>query len=470
MTPRQLVQKIKRDQIEFIDLRFMDFPGLWQHKMYEAADLTEQKLTAGLGFDGSCIRGWTAINEADMLLLPVIESARIDPFYERPTLSMIADVKDPVTKKEYSRDPRSVARKAARYMKETKIADTALFSPEMEFFVFDNASYDQSVNAASYFVDSSEGMWNRGRDDPTNLGYQIRLREGYFPIPPTDTLSELRCEMVDVLKQMGIPVVSHHHEVATGGQCEIDLAHLDLVAMADACMMYKYVVKNVAARHGRVATFMPKPLFMDNGSGMHTHFSLWKGEKPLMSGRHYAGLSQLGLYAVGGILKHAPALLAFTNPTTNSFKRLVPGYEAPVYLTYSSRNRASAVRVPVYHNTPETKRLEIRFPDCSSNPYLAFTALLMAALDGVRRKIDPGDPLDRDMNELTAKQVDALPTTPIDLDAALDALERDNAFLLAGDVFSEDLIHFWIKYKRENEANELRARPHPYEFCMYFDI
>ncbi|MAE62183.1 MAG: type I glutamate--ammonia ligase [Planctomycetaceae bacterium] len=470
MTPKQLVQLIKRDSIEFIDLRFMDFPGRWQHKMYEAVDLNEDKLADGLGFDGSCIRGWSAINEADMLLVPVLDTARVDPFYDRPTLSMIADIKDPVTRKEFSRDPRSVARKAQRYMKTTKIADAAMFSPEMEFFVFDNVSYDQTVNAATYRVDSSEGMWNRGNDDPTNLGNQIRLREGYFPVPPIDTLGNLRNEMVDVLKQMGIPVVSHHHEVATGGQCEIDLAHLDLVAMADVCMMYKYVVKNVAARHGKVVTFMPKPLYQDNGSGMHTHFSLWKSGKPLMSGRHYAGLSQLGLYAVGGILRHAPALLAFTNPTTNSYKRLVHGYEAPVYLTYSSRSRASAVRVPVYHNTPETKRVEIRFPDCSANPYLAFAALLMAALDGVRHKIDPGDPLDRDMTDLTEDEILDLSTTPANLDEALDALAADHDFLLAGDVFNSDLIRFWIKYKREIEAAELHSRPHPYEFCMYFDI
>lgn len=469
MTPKQVLQLIRQKHIEYIDCRFMDFPGSWQHEMYSPDHFTEDVFANGLGFDGSCIRGWEAINEADMLLLPVAETARIDPFYERPTLAIICDVKDPVTKKLYSRDPRSIARKAAAYLKESKVADAAQFSPEMEFFVFDHARFDQTINAGHYHVDSAEGIWNRGSEDATNLGQQIRTAEGYFPVPPADSLSELRCEMVDLLKELGIGVQSHHHEVATGGQCEIALRHRNLLEMADTCMLYKHVVKNVAARHGRVATFMPKPLYGDNGSGMHTHFSLWKGGKPILGGRHYGGLSQLGLYAVGGILRHARALTALTNPTTNSFKRLVPGFEAPVNLVYSTRNRWAAVRIPVYQDDPRTKRLEIRFPDSACNPYLAFSAIVMAAIDGVKNKIDPGDPVDIPIDQLDTETRAGIDKAPADLGEALDALEADHEFLLAGDVFTPEVIRYWIKYKREQEVAELRHRPHPYEFCMYFD-
>jgi glutamine synthetase len=463
MTPRQVIQLIRKHKVQFVDCRFMDFPGFWQHQMYSAAELSESTFTTGFGFDGSAIRGWEAINEGDMILLPVPDTARIDPLYEIPTLAIICDVKDPVTKKLYSRDPRSVARKAEAYLKQSRIADAAMFSPEMEFFVFDRVRYDQTVNSAVYEVDSAEGIWNRGKDHPSNLGNQIRTAEGLFPVPPVDTLAELRCAMVGVLQQMGIIVESHHHEVATGGQCEIALRHQPLLAMADTCMIYKHVVKNVAHRHGRVATFMPKPLLGDNGSGMHTHFSLWKAGKPIMGGRHYAGLSQVGLYAIGGILRHARALCALTNPTTNSYKRLVPGYEAPTNLVYSSRNRTAAIRIPVYDNDPQTKRLEVRFPDCSCNPYLAFSAMLMAAIDGIKNRIDPGDPVD------SPRTTDAT-AAPVALSEALTALESDHAFLLEGGVFTEDVIHYWIKYKRDNEVAQLRARPHPYEFCIYFDI
>lgn len=470
MTPKQVLQLVKSKNIEFIDCRFMDFPGLWQHTTYPATELTEESFVDGFGFDGSSIRGWQAINESDMLLHPVAETAKIDPFLQHPTLSLICDIKDPVTKKEYSRDPRSVARKAVAYMKDTKIADTAYFGPEMEFFIFDNVWYDQSVNQGGYFVDSQEGIWNRGKRDPSNLGYQVRLKEGYFPTPPMDTGTNIRSEMVDVMLQMGIPVECHHHEVATGGQAEIDLRFQEMVHMADTCMYYKYIVKNVAARHGKVATFMPKPLFEDNGSGMHTHISLWKGGKPLMAGKKYAGLSELGLYMIGGILKHAPALIAFTNPTTNSFKRLVPGYEAPVNLVYSSRNRSAAIRIPMYQDNPKTKRVEFRCPDSSSNPYLAFAALLMAALDGIQNKIDPGDPLDKDLYDLEPEEYATISSTPPSLGRALRELEADYEFLLKGDVFTEDVIHYWIKYKQDNEVKALDLRPHPYEFCMYFDI
>lgn len=470
MTPQQVLKLIKDENIRFIDLRFMDFPGLWQHLSLPVSELSLDSFTNGFGFDGSSIRGWQAINESDMLLIPVANTAKIDPFLQHPTVSMICDVRDPITKKEYSRDPRSIARKTIAYLKSSRIADTAYFGPELEFFIFDNVWYDQGINYAKYFVDSREGIWGRGDEEPTNLGYKIRLKEGYFPTPPMDTMQNIRAEMVATLIDLGIPVEAHHHEVATGGQCEIDMRYQDLVTMADNVMLYKYVVKNVAARHGKVATFMPKPLFQDNGSGMHVHFSLWKGNKPLFAGNKYAGLSQLGLYAIGGILKHARSLCAFTNPTTNSYKRLVPGYEAPVNLVYSSRNRSAAIRIPMYSDNPKTKRLEFRCPDPSCNPYLAFSAMVMAAIDGIQNQIDPGDPLDKDIYHLTAAEYEKIGSAPADLEEALDALEEDHEYLLNGDVFTADVIHYWIKYKRENEVDALRVRPHPYEFCMYFDI
>jgi len=470
LTPKQVMALIEKEQIEFIDCRFMDFPGLWQHVTIPSTKLTESMFTTGFGFDGSCVRGWQAINEADMLLVPVAYTARVDPFFQHPTLSLICDVKDPATKKEYSRDPRSIARKARDYLRKSNIADDICFSPEMEFFIFDNVWYDQTTNKAGYFVDSQEGVWNRGKEDALNLGYQIRQHEGYFPCPPTDAGSNLRSEIVRIMNQMGITADRHHHEVATGGQGEIDLRYEPLVTMADNCMYYKYIVKCVAARFGKVATFMPKPLFEDNGSGMHTHISFWKDDKPLMAGRKYAGLSQFGLYVIGGILKHAPALLAFTNPTTNSYKRLVPGYEAPVHLIYSSRNRAAAIRIPIYQDNPKTKRIEFRCPDSSANPYLAFTAITMAAIDGVKNKIDPGSPLDKDLADLEPMEYESIDHTPLQLTDALNALEQDHEFLLEGGVFTEDVIRYWIKYKRENEVAALQVRPHPYEFCMYFDI
>lgn len=469
MTPKQVLTLIGREKIEFVDLRFMDFPGSWQHKIYTAGEITEKTFSDGVGFDGSCVRGWEAVNEGDMLLVPVPTTARIDPFCQRPTLSMICDVKDPVTKKQFSRDPRSVARKAERYMLDSGVADKALFSPELEFFVFDRVRYEQSINHAVYEVDSAEGEWARGQDDPMNLGHQLRRNQGLFPSPPMDSLSELRAEMVSVLQQMGVRVESHHHEVSTGGQCEIDLKALPLVQMADAAMIYKYVVKQVAARHGKSATFMPKPLHGDNGSGMHTHLSLFKGTKNIMAGRHYAGLSQIGLHAIAGILAHAPAIIALSNPTTNSFRRLIPGYEAPTQLTYSSRNRWAAIRIPTYSADPNDRGIEIRFPDGSANPYLAFAALLMAALDGIERKLQPDDPVDIDIAELPARQRRKIAGAPHDLSAALDALETDHDFLLAGDVFSKDLITHWIGYKRETEIEPLHQRPHPFEFCMYYD-
>jgi glutamine synthetase len=470
MTPEAVLKLCKQKKIRFVDLRFMDFPGLWQHTTVPVNELTLDSFEHGFGFDGSSIRGWQAINESDMLLTPVADTATIDPFPTAPTMAIICNVRDPITKKEYSRDPRSIARKAVAYLQKTGIADHANFGPELEFFVFDEAYYDQGINFSKHRVGSKEGIWDRGNEDPSNRGYQVRLKEGYFPTPPMDTLQNIRGEMVDVLIELGIPVEAHHHEVATGGQCEIDMRYQDLVTMADSVMMYKYVAKNVAARHGKVVTFMPKPLFGDNGSGMHVHFSLWKGDKPLFAGNKYAGLSQMGLYAIGGILKHAPALCALCNPTTNSYKRLVPGYEAPVNLVYSSRNRSAAIRIPMYSEKASTKRIEFRCPDSSCNPYLAFSGMVMAAIDGIENKIDPGDPMDKNIYHLTAEESARISSAPGSLEEALNALENDHDFLLKGDVFTADVIHYWIKYKRENEVDALRIRPHPYEFCMYFDV
>ena len=470
MTPKQVLQLVESEGIEYVDCRFLDFPGAWQHTHYAAAELTEDTFENGFGFDGSAIRGWQAINESDMILLPVADTAVIDPFYQHPTLSIICDIKDPVTRKQYSRDPRSIARKAEKYLKDAGIADAAMFGPELEFFLFDSVRYGQDINSAEYRVDSAEGIWNTRLNDPTNLGNQVRQREGYFPTPPMDSMCDLRSEMASVMQKMGIAVECHHHEVATGGQAEIDLRYLPLVQMADACMMYKYVVKNVAHQHGKVATFMPKPLFGDNGSGMHTHFSMQKDGKNIFAGKRYAGLSQTGLYAIGGILKHAASLLAFTNPTTNSFKRLVPGFEAPVHFVYSSRNRSAAIRIPVYRPDPSTKRLEFRCPDPACNPYLAFAAITMAAADGIKNKIDPGDPLDKNLYDLTPDEYENIVAAPEDLQSALAALQQDHAYLLEGGVFTDDVIHYWIKYKRDNELDALRQRPHPHEFSLYFDV
>ncbi len=457
-------------KIEFVDLRFLDFPGLWQHLTVPVSELTEESFTAGFGFDGSSLRGWQAINESDMLIVPVADTAVVDPFMARPTLMLICNVKSPIDFKEYSRDPRSIGRKCEAYLAQSGIADTACFGPEPEFFIFDHARYDQTVNGAHYYVDSAEGVWNRGDDNPDNLGHKVRLKEGYFPLPPTDQGQDIRSEMMAVLQQCGIAVEAHHHEVATGGQAEIDMLFDTLVNMSDKVMLYKYVTKNVAAWFGKTVTFMPKPLFQDNGSGMHIHFSLWKGDTPLFAGDGYAGFSKMGMHAIGGILKHASSLLAFTNPTTNSYKRLVPGYEAPVNMVYSSRNRSAAIRIPTYSENPRTKRLEFRCPDSSCNPYLAFSAMTMAAIDGIKNEIDPGDPIDKDIYHLSAEEYAKIASAPVDLDAALNALEADHKYLLEGDVFTDDVIYYWMKYKRENEVDALRQRPHPFEFCMYFDL
>jgi glutamine synthetase len=468
--PKDVASLIEKEKIQVIDLRFMDFPGLWQHFSIPAREFEEELFEHGLGFDGSSIRGWQAINESDMLVKPVPESAFVDPFLEHRTLVLICNIADPITGEDYTRDPRNIARKAEAYVKASGVADTAYFGPEAEFFIFDDIRFDQNEHEGYYFVDSVEGRWNTGRAEGPNLGYKPRYKEGYFPVPPTDSLQDMRSEMMLSLENVGVPIEAQHHEVATGGQAEIDMRFASLVKMADNLLKYKYVIKNVARAHNRTVTFMPKPLFNDNGSGMHVHLSLWRGSENLFAGDGYAGLSETAMYAIGGILKHAPALLAFTNPTTNSYKRLVPGFEAPVNLAYSSRNRSAAVRIPMYYTSAKAKRLEFRCPDPSCNPYLAFSAITMAALDGILNKTHPGEPLDKDIYDLPPEELAKVPHTPDSLANALKALEEDNAFLLKGDVFTQDVVETWIDYKMTNEVEALALRPHPWEFALYYDV
>ena len=460
---------IKAHDIQIIDVRFMDFPGLWQHFSLPAMDFEAEVFEEGLGFDGSSIRGWKSINESDMLVVPDPDTAFVDPYLDIPTLVMICDIVDPITRSRYTRDPRSLARNAENYLKSTGIADTAYFGPEAEFFVFDDIRFDQTHNTGYYYIDSQEGRWNTGREEGPNLGYKPRYKEGYFPVPPSDSLQDIRSEMILNMKNCGLAVEAHHHEVATGGQGEIDFKFAPLLNCADQLVIYKYIVKNTAKKHGKTATFMPKPLFEDNGTGMHVHQSLWRGDEPLFAGSGYAGLSEEALHYTGGILKHAAALCAFAAPTTNSYKRLVPGYEAPVNLAYSQRNRSAAVRIPMYSASPKSKRIEFRCPDPTCNPYLTFAALLMAGIDGIQNKIDPGNPLDKDLYDLEPEEAAQVPQTPGSLDEALNALEDDHEFLLKGDVFTEDVIQTWIEYKRENEVDAIRLRPHPFEFALYYD-
>ena len=451
-------------QAKMVDLKFTDLLGSWQHMTLPLSAFDESAFEDGLGFDGSSIRGWQGISESDMLLVPQAETAILDPATEEPTMSIICEVIDPVTREPYPKDPRRLARKAEEHLRSTGIADTAYFGPESEFFVFDTVAHDMSVNYAHYEVDSDEGHWNSGLP---GLGYTLRPKEGYFPPAPHDTLHDLRTEMVLTLERLGIPCECHHHEVATGGQCEIDMRFGTLTRMADQVMTYKYVVKNVARSHGKTVTFMPKPLFGDNGSGMHTHQSLWREGAPLMADPSgYAGLSKLARNYVGGLLAHAPALLAFCAPTTNSYRRLVPGYEAPVNLVYSQRNRSACIRIPMYSESPKAKRIEFRCPDPTANPYLAFSAMLMAGIDGIERELDPGAPADYDLFEESRGEVAQVPGS---LEASLAALEADHAFLTKGGVFSEDLIRTWIDWKRENEVDVVRLRPHPAEFFLYYD-
>jgi glutamine synthetase len=469
-TPKDVLNFVKEANVRVIDLRFMDFPGLWQHFSVPVRELDEDSFEKGFGFDGSSIRGWKSINESDMLVKPVANTAFIDPFLQEKTLVLICNICDPITGEDYTRDPRHIAIKAEKYLQNSGIADVVYIGPEAEFFIFDEIRFDQNEHEGYYYLDSKEGRWNTGREEEPNLGYKPRYKEGYFPVPPTDSQQDLRTEMMLTLEDMGIQIEAQHHEVATGGQAEIDMRFGPLLEMADNLLKYKYVIKNTAFKHNKTVTFMPKPVFNDNGSGMHVHLSLWKGGKNLFAGNGYAGLSEIGLYAIGGILKHAPALLAFTNPTTNSYKRLVPGFEAPVNLAYSQRNRSAAVRIPMYSVSEKAKRFEFRCPDPSANPYLAFTAMTMAAIDGILNKIDPGDPLDKDIYDLPPEELARVPQTPGYLHEALAALRKDHDFLLKGDVFTQDVIDTWIDYKMENEVKALNLRPHPWEFAMYYDI
>ncbi|HEV56959.1 MAG TPA: type I glutamate--ammonia ligase [Phycisphaerales bacterium] len=469
MTPKEFFEFAKKHDAKMVDLKFVDLLGTWQHCSFPVDTWDEGTFEEGVGFDGSSIRGWQGIHMSDMLAVPDPDTAVLDPFFAKPTVSVIADIVDPVTKKPYSRDPRYVAQKGVAYMKSTGIADQCFIGPEPEFFIFDEVRYEQNQHTGFYRIDSVEGAWNTARFEEPNLGYKPSFKGGYFPVSPTDTYHDLRGEMVEEMQKVGIVVEAHHHEVATAGQSEIDMQFAELVHMADQFMWYKYIIKNVAKRAGKSVTFMPKPIFQDNGSGMHTHLSLWKGGQTLMAGDKYAGLSDVGLYAIGGILKHAPAILAFAAPTTNSYRRLVPGFEAPVNLVMSARNRSAAVRIPMYSASPKAKRLEFRCPDPTANGYLAWTAMLMAALDGVQNKIDPGEPLDLDIYELSAEELAKYPHTPGSLAEAIDALEADHKFLFAGGVFTDDLIEMWITWKRENELEPIALRPHPYEFHLYYD-
>jgi glutamine synthetase len=460
----------KEEGVKIVDIRFMDFPGVWQHFSVPISELEEGSFEDGFGFDGSSIRGWQPINASDMLVIPDATSAKIDPFFEAKTLVLIGNIVDPVTRESYTRDPRFIAQKAENYLKSSGIGDTVYIGPEAEFFIFDNIRFESSRNMSFYEIDSIEGNWNTGREEDPNLGYKPRHKEGYFPVPPMDKFQDLRSEMLLTLESLGIDIEAQHHEVATAGQAEIDMRFKPLLQMSDQLMWFKYVLKNVAYRHGHTVTFMPKPIFEDNGTGMHTHISIWKDGSPLFAGDKYAGVSQEALWAIGGILTHARAVCAFSNPTTNSYKRLVPGFEAPVNLAYSSRNRSAAVRIPMYSDNPKAKRLEFRTPDPSCNGYLAFSAILMAALDGIENKIDPGDPLDKNIYDLPAEELAEIPSAPGSLDEAIKALEEDNAFLLKGDVFTKDAIDMWIEYKTENEVNPVKLRPHPHEFYLYYDI
>ncbi len=470
MTPKEVVKFAREQGARMVDLKFMDYPGIWQHFTVPISQLEESSFEEGFGFDGSSIRGWQAIHASDMLVIPDVGTAVMDPFTETPTLSLICNIVDPITKEKYSRDPRNISQKAEAYLKSTGIADTAYFGPEAEFFIFDSIRYDFRENCGYYYIDSVEGQWNTGADEKPNLGYKARYKEGYFPVPPTDSMADIRTEMVLTMEKVGIQVEAHHHEVATAGQAEIDMRFNTLTRMADSMMWYKYILKNVARKHGKTVTLMPKPVFNDNGSGMHTHQSLWKGGQPLFAGNGYAGLSDLALWYIGGILKHAPALCALVAPTTNSYKRLVPGFEAPVNLAYSSRNRSAGIRIPMYSPNPKTKRIEVRFPDNTCNGYLGFSAMLMAGLDGIQNKIDPGSPLDKDIYELGPEELKDVPSVPGSLEAALNALENDHEFMLKGDVFTQDAIDTWIDYKRKKEVDPVRLRPHPYEFVLYYDI
>lgn len=469
-TSQDVLKMIQDQDIELIDLKFVDMLGIWQHCTFHRSLIDEGSFSEGVAFDGSSIRGWKAINASDMSMVPDPTTAWIDPFMKVPTLSMICTIIEPRTGELYARDPRSIAQKAIDYLIASGIGDTVFCGPEPEFFIFDNARFDQTGYQGYYYIDSIEGGWNSGRDEAGgNLGYKIGNKQGYFPVAPTDTLQDIRTEMLLTMAKCGVPIEKHHHEVASGGQCELGIRFAPLVNAADYVMTYKYVVKNVARKYGKTATFMPKPMFGDNGTGMHTHMSIWKDGQPLFAGDKYAKLSQLALYFIGGLIKHAPSILAFTNPTINSYKRLVPGYEAPVNLAYSQGNRSASIRIPLSGDNPKAKRLEFRCPDPSCNPYLAFAAMLCAGLNGIKNQTKPGEPLDVDIYELSPEELSKIPSTPGSLEAALENLEKDHDFLTESGVFTEDFIQNWITYKLDKEINPMRLRPHPYEFSLYYD-
>ncbi len=475
---KKILDLIKKHNIKMVDLKFSDVPGIWQHFSVPVKEIVSAiqgsgGKVAGFGFDGSSVRGFQKIEESDMMLKPDLSTAFVDPISSVPMLSLICNVYEPISGKPYSRDPRFIAKKAEDYLTSTGIATTSYWGPEAEFFVFDDIRYGQNEHEGFYHIDSGEGIWNSGRDEGgKNLGYKTRYKEGYFPVPPHDTLQDLRSEMVLVMQDCGLDIEMHHHEVASAGQCELDIRFNTLTTMGDQLYLYKYIVKNIARKHGKVATFMPKPIYGDNGSGMHVHQSLWKKDQNLFfDAKGYALLSQMAKWYVGGLLKHGHALMAFCAPTTNSYKRLVPGYEAPVNLVYSQRNRSAAVRIPMYSDNPKTKRIEFRPPDPTCNPYLAFSALLMAGLDGIENQIDPGQPLDKNIfDDLTPAERAGIKTVPGSLDESLRALEQDHKFLLKGGVFTQDVIDTWIAYKWEKEVEPMRLRPHPFEFFQYFDI
>jgi len=470
MDVQKALRLAEENKAKMVDFKFVDFPGVWQHFSVPISELSLSSIEEGFGFDGSSIRGWQPIHSSDMVIIPDPSTTVMDPFMKEPTVSMIGNIVDPITKESYTRDPRYIAKKAEAYLRSTGIADTAYFGPEAEFFIFDSIRFDQRSNEGYYHIDSDEGFWNSGRDEQPNLGYKPRYKEGYFPVSPTDSQQDLRTEMVLEMGKVGITVECQHHEVATAGQAEIDMRYSPLTVMGDQLLWFKYVVKNVARRHGKTVTFMPKPLFEDNGSGMHVHVSLWKGDKPLFAGDRYGGLSEMALHFTGGLLHHAAAICAFANPTTNSYRRLVAGYEAPINLAYSSRNRSAAIRIPMYSASPKTKRIEFRTPDPSCNGYLAFAAILMAGLDGIQNRLSPGEPLDKNIYKLSPEELKNVKHVPASLDEALKALERDHAFLLRGDVFTQDVIDMWISYKMENEVRPMRLRPVPFEFSLYYDI
>ncbi|MDE0084815.1 MAG: type I glutamate--ammonia ligase [Candidatus Poribacteria bacterium] len=471
MTPSEVVALAKEKNIKIVDLKFMDLPGMWQHFSIMVDELSEDLFEEGIGFDGSSIRGFQAINESDMLLFPDPSTALVDPVCQVPTLSITCNIKDPITLENYTRDVRHIAQKAEAYLQSTGIADISYWGPEAEFYLLNDIRYGQTQNSGFYHVDSVEGSWNSGREENPNLGYKPRYKEGYFPVPPSDTLQDIRSEICLKLIESGVDVEVHHHEVGTAGQGEIDIRYGTLTDTGDKIALYKYIIKNIARSHNLVATFMPKPLFQDNGSGMHVHTSLWKdGKNVFFDPQGYSLLSETALYYIGGLLAHARSLCAIIAPTTNSYKRLVPGYEAPVNIAYSQRNRSACVRIPVYSKSEKAKRVEFRTPDPSCNPYLAFSALMMAGLDGIQNRIHPGDPLDKDLYDLEPEELDDIESTPVSLGDALDALEDDHEYLLKGDVFTEDVLDVWIDYKRENEVDAINMRPHPYEFFLYHDI